>query len=380
MRIEFPDSFGALYGIVREVSGVALVTGGLGFLIAPSRDYFTRRLGVFFFCAGFLFCLSAFDPSGRIPLDLGNLLLIAAFFLGCHALLDIMVYLLLDEPPPAVRWVLRVGIAWGAAVWILPFLDYLLGLVPIAVSVEDGASLAPIHYFASYALYLWPVAVVVATIRICRLDLRIIDFRKPGLKFFGVGTIAFGFVLVCAAVGIAAGSPLLYRVGHTLLEMLLLVWYFTVLANPGLSGKTRTAILAERERLLLLDPREAELVKSRVERAIGDSAIIRRTDLDLGGLAAIVKVPPYRLSNWFNAYENTTFPAWLNVQRIDLVKRLMIEHPDRNILDIAMEAGYASKSVFNEQFRKNVGMSPSEWRRSNKAHKNRQSPVRAAES
>ena len=42
----------------------------------------------------------------------------------------------------------------------------------------------------------------------------------------------------------------------------------------------------------------------------------------------------------------------------------VIERPEASILDIAFETGYASKTVFNHQFRKLVGMSPSEYRES----------------
>jgi AraC-like DNA-binding protein len=124
---------------------------------------------------------------------------------------------------------------------------------------------------------------------------------------------------------------------------------------PGLSQ-------SERERLVLGDPREIALIKARVEKAIGDPAILGKSDLDIRSLAAIVKIPAYRLSIWFNSHLETSFSSWLNARRIERAQRLMLDHPDRTIIEIAMEAGYASKSVFNDQFRRIVGMSPSDWR------------------
>jgi AraC-like DNA-binding protein len=123
---------------------------------------------------------------------------------------------------------------------------------------------------------------------------------------------------------------------------------------------------AQLERPGMEDPRESAMIRERVDKAIDDPGVLGNPDLDIRSLAAIVKMPPYRLSIWFNACLETSFPAWLNARRIELAKRLMIEHPGRTIIDIAMEAGYASKSAFNEQFKRATGSSPSEWRRGNK--------------
>jgi AraC-like DNA-binding protein len=40
----------------------------------------------------------------------------------------------------------------------------------------------------------------------------------------------------------------------------------------------------------------------------------------------------------------------------------MVERPELSILEISIEAGYKSKTAFNAQFSKIVGMSPSEYR------------------
>jgi AraC-like DNA-binding protein len=164
-------------------------------------------------------------------------------------------------------------------------------------------------------------------------------------------------------------SVVVYRIGHKLLEILLIVWYFVALMRPALFSRAREAIREERERLIPRDPKEAALIKERMARAISAPAILGKVDLYLRALATIVKVPPYRLSSWFNGYQNTTFPAWLNSRRVERVQKLMLDFPERTILELAMEAGFGSKSVLNEQFRRIAGTSPSAARRSDKARK-----------
>jgi AraC-like DNA-binding protein len=328
-----------------------------------------RRLGLLLLSAGLLFSLSAFDPSGRIPLDIGNFLILSFLLAWGWALIDIIVYLFSEEPPAAVPAIKRAGLLWSVLVWILPFADYLLGSASIARSVEDGTALGPFHAFAAYASYAWPLAVIVAIVPICRIDLRTIDLRRPGTKFFGLGGAAFIAALSVALAGGVLGSRPAYRIGHTILECLLVLWYFVALARPSLFSRARATIREEREELLLRDPKEAALIEERVEKAIADPCTVGNPDLDLRALAEIVKVPPYRLSYWFNSCRETSFPAWLNAKRIQRVQALMVEHHEKTILEISMEAGYASKSVFNDQFRRIAGMSPSEWRRSARGQK-----------
>jgi AraC-like DNA-binding protein len=134
-------------------------------------------------------------------------------------------------------------------------------------------------------------------------------------------------------------------------------------AGIARSAPAPDALASERDRLVMSDPQELALIKARVEKTIDDPAIIGKPDLDVRSLAAIVKVPPYRLSIWFNTCLETSFPAWINARRIERAKALMLDSPDRTLIDIAMEAGYASKLAFNGQFRRIVGMTPSEWRR-----------------
>ena len=137
----------------------------------------------------------------------------------------------------------------------------------------------------------------------------------------------------------------------------------SVAASSG--GGPGPAPAAERDKIVFDDPGETAMIRERVEKAIEDPAILGKPDLDIRALAAIVKIPPYRLSSWFNSCLSTSFPAYLNARRIARAQALIVAHPERTMIDIAMEAGYASKSAFNEQFKRVAGKSPSEWKRGN---------------
>jgi AraC-like DNA-binding protein len=51
-------------------------------------------------------------------------------------------------------------------------------------------------------------------------------------------------------------------------------------------------------------------------------------------------------------------------QRIESAKAALAAYPDKTVLDIALAAGFNSKSTFNTAFRQHAGMTPTQFRRS----------------
>jgi AraC-like DNA-binding protein len=82
-------------------------------------------------------------------------------------------------------------------------------------------------------------------------------------------------------------------------------------------------------------------------------------------LAQIVGVTPNQLSFVLNRYLGKSFFDFVNSVRIDHALRLLVEEPDRQILDIAISIGFNSKSTFNLAFKKITGTTPSAYRATN---------------
>jgi AraC-like DNA-binding protein len=92
--------------------------------------------------------------------------------------------------------------------------------------------------------------------------------------------------------------------------------------------------------------------------------------LRLSDLAAGLKLKPYQLSEILNKGEGTHFYDYVNRHRVEDAQRLLIDgrFDHMSILGIAEEAGFNSKSVFNEAFKKQTGVTPSTFRDQKKAN------------
>ncbi len=88
----------------------------------------------------------------------------------------------------------------------------------------------------------------------------------------------------------------------------------------------------------------------------------RDSSLKLEGLARAVGLRPHQLSELLNRVIGTSFSSYVNGYRVRAAEALLRDKTGISILDVAFEAGFNSKTSFNVIFRRETGMSPSEYR------------------
>ena len=87
-----------------------------------------------------------------------------------------------------------------------------------------------------------------------------------------------------------------------------------------------------------------------------------KEDISLSSAADRANISAVYLSRLFKKEEGINFLDYLNQYRIDEAKK-MLKDVQYNILDVADESGFKNTRYFSKIFKKNVGITPSEYRK-----------------
>lgn len=101
-----------------------------------------------------------------------------------------------------------------------------------------------------------------------------------------------------------------------------------------------------------------------VEAAMEGQKLYRDGTLSLPGLAAQLGLPLNYLSQAINQQTGRNFFDYINGYRVDEIRQLLRQHPDAAVLELALAAGFNSKSAFYAAFRKHTGQTPGQFRKS----------------
>jgi AraC-like DNA-binding protein len=352
-----------LYLFFRGACGFAIVYAGIIFMIVKKRDRVQMNFGICFMTVGLIFDSSVLNAIFRLPESIANPIAIASVLVLSQAFFEVALYIFECECRPGTRrHALLAGILWAGILCVLPLMDRALALEPAFTDPENDQRLAPFHTLTRAALYLWPVIILGVVFRLSR-PTGSVHPETRGMRFTRWGIAVFAVILILISMSVVLPSPVLYHIGNGLLQILMLVWFLFIIRNPEVFRTLRLEIEGTCERNLMLKEDETDLISQRLARIVINQELIFSSELDIKRLAKAVNVPAYRLSNYFNSCLNMSFSVWLNDLRIDRVKKHLISEPNRTIFEIMMDAGYSSKTVFNEQFSRIVGVSPSEYRK-----------------
>ncbi len=103
----------------------------------------------------------------------------------------------------------------------------------------------------------------------------------------------------------------------------------------------------------------------KVEKLMEQDKVYTDSELTLDRLASMINVSRHHLSESINQYLGKTFYQYINEYRIRKVVEMMDEYKEKrvspNILSLAFEAGFHSKSSFNQYFKKVMDCTPSAY-------------------
>lgn len=127
-----------------------------------------------------------------------------------------------------------------------------------------------------------------------------------------------------------------------------------------LSRKAMAPVPAERAEDLQLTT--AQLTEQ-LSRIIEEEELFKQPDLRITDIAARLATNRTYISAIIKSLSGDSFSNLINGYRIRYAQKLMEEHPDMSVTDIASECGFTSRSAFYRNFKAITGMTPSEWKK-----------------
>ncbi len=154
----------------------------------------------------------------------------------------------------------------------------------------------------------------------------------------------------------------------------LVFWALTVFVyGLGYLGLTRTSVFSEPELEVLkkqlqpkyqksgLKPAEARAAYSSLIGYVDSEQVYLDGDLSLNSLARDLGLSTNHVSQVINEFEQCNFHDFINARRVTEACRRLEQARDINLLELAMDVGFNSKSSFNRAFRKFTGTTPSDY-------------------
>jgi AraC-like DNA-binding protein len=107
---------------------------------------------------------------------------------------------------------------------------------------------------------------------------------------------------------------------------------------------------------------QARTVFVDISRYLKKSQAYRQAKYSLRQLADEMGLSEQMISWSINQGGGLSFSDYVNSLRIEAVKQSFLDTPEqRNILQTAFDAGFNSKSTFNAVFKRNLGLTPSQY-------------------
>ncbi len=135
---------------------------------------------------------------------------------------------------------------------------------------------------------------------------------------------------------------------------------FLIQSLPDKSKDEGKSIQASR-----LGDAESKELRTALETVLLEEKAYLDEELTLGKLAQMVGTTDKKLSGLLNQQMNTTFYDLINRYRVDSVKEKLNsgEFENMTLLGIAFESGFKSKTSFNRIFKRETGLSPSQYKK-----------------
>jgi AraC-like DNA-binding protein len=154
----------------------------------------------------------------------------------------------------------------------------------------------------------------------------------------------------------------------------MIFWALTIVVYVlGYLGLTRSSVFTGTELEALKNELRPKYFKSGLRATaakalyeqlldhVDSSRVYLDPDIALGTLALDLNASSNHVSQVINEFDQCNFRDFINARRVAEACQKLQESRDVNMLDLAMDVGFNSKSSFNRAFKKFAGATPSEY-------------------
>ncbi|TGK19019.1 AraC family transcriptional regulator [Leptospira fluminis] len=155
----------------------------------------------------------------------------------------------------------------------------------------------------------------------------------------------------------------LFEFGASCVSMILVLMFVLRERNPDFFDEMRTVIRNSKYQNTALLPQEIKQADEKLRRIMEEEFVYRDSELRLGDLAAGLGLSLHQTSRYLNEIQKMTFYELINRYRVKEACQLLLSHADKSVLEVGFEVGFNSKSAFNSQFVRAMGVSPGIYRK-----------------
>ncbi len=244
---------------------------------------------------------------------------------------------------------------WKVHVLLLFLIVLIIGLIkPYRIYVDFWRSFVTVIYGV------WGVYVLASGILLKEIFKKIIDKNtKCTTPELWLVAVFIGNLLIYLAYLI--GYFWMYLIGTLTFSFVFysLLFFF-------ISKKNRAAIfkdIPQKYKAKKIETQEANALIEALYLTTEKKELYKNANVKLNDIAKELSISSHKLSQLLNDNLGKSFAAFINECRINEAKRLLKENHQFTLEAIGFEAGFSSKSTFYARFKKETGLTPSEYKK-----------------
>jgi AraC-like DNA-binding protein len=151
----------------------------------------------------------------------------------------------------------------------------------------------------------------------------------------------------------------------SLISLLMVVFLISSKKYPNITSWLSIEEKRIRYERSIIKGLDIQLLESRLNDLMEHEKLYRDESFNLEKCAGELHISPHQLSEFINKHLKVSFTTLINEFRLKEAKDLLLGENHFSILSIAYTVGFNSKSSFYEVFKRETGLSPSDFKKKN---------------